>query len=64
VSHWTDADIERERRRMALHDVHPTYTLNETLGELFDLFEFEPFAARSDAREPTSALAAGSRGDS
>jgi phosphoglycolate phosphatase len=64
VSHWTDADIERERRRMALHDVHPTYTLNETLAELFDLFEFEPFVARSDAREPTSALAAGSRGDS
>jgi phosphoglycolate phosphatase-like HAD superfamily hydrolase len=45
VSHWTDADIERERRRAALRDIHPSYTLNEALGELLELFEFAPFAA-------------------
>jgi FMN phosphatase YigB (HAD superfamily) len=45
VSHWTDADIERERRRTAQQDIHPSYTLDEALGELLDLFEFEPFAA-------------------
>ncbi len=49
VSHWTDADIERERRLRALQDVHPSYTLSSAFAELVDLFEFEPFAARSAA---------------
>jgi FMN phosphatase YigB (HAD superfamily) len=44
VSHWTDEEIERERRRAALRDVHPSYTLHEAFSELLVLFEFEPFA--------------------
>jgi phosphoglycolate phosphatase len=49
VSHWSDADIERERRLRALQDVHPTYALTDAFAELLDLFEFEPFAAPSIA---------------
>lgn len=49
VSHWTDADIEREKRLKLEHDVHPSYTLTERFSELLDLFEFEPFAARPAA---------------
>jgi phosphoglycolate phosphatase len=49
VSHWTDADIERERKLKAEHNVHPSYTLAERFAELLDLFEFEPFAARPAA---------------
>lgn len=49
VSHWTDADIEREKRLRLEHDVHPSYTLTERFSELLDLFEFEPFAARPAA---------------
>ena len=49
VSHWTDADIEREKKLKAEHNVHPTYTLTERFSELLDLFEFEPFAARPAA---------------
>lgn len=49
VSHWTEADIEREKKLRAEHDVHPSYTLKERFSELLDLFEFEPFAARPAA---------------
>ncbi len=49
VSHWTDADIERERKLRALQDVRPAYTLNERFEELLDLFDFVPFEARSAA---------------
>jgi phosphoglycolate phosphatase-like HAD superfamily hydrolase len=47
VSHWTDADIEREKKMRVLQSVHPSYTLTEGFAELLDVFEFEPFAARS-----------------
>jgi len=49
VSHWTDADIEREKKLKAEHNVHPGYTLNESFAELLDLFQFEPFVARPAA---------------
>jgi phosphoglycolate phosphatase len=49
VSHWTDAEIEREKKLKAEHNVYPTYTLNERLSELLDLFQFEQFAARPAA---------------
>ena len=49
VSHWTDADIEREKKMKAEHNVHPSYTLTERFSEVLDLFEFEPFAARPAA---------------
>ena len=49
VSHWTDADIEREKQLKAQHNVHPSYTLTGQLAEVLDLFEFEPFAARPAA---------------
>jgi phosphoglycolate phosphatase len=49
VSHWTDADIEREKKLKAQHDVYPSFTLNERFSELLDLFEFEPFAERPAA---------------
>jgi len=45
VSHWTDADIQREKTLKATHNVHPSYTLNERFAELLDLFDFQPFAA-------------------
>ena len=40
VTHWTDADVERERRIHARGEVTPTYVLSESLRELFDLFHF------------------------
>jgi hypothetical protein len=49
VSHWTDADIERERKQRALQNVRPGYTLNERFEELLDLFDFVPFEGRSAA---------------
>ncbi len=47
VSHWTEADIELEKKLKAEHDVHPSHTLNEGFAQLLDLFEFEPFAERA-----------------
>jgi len=49
VSHWTDADIERERKTRALQNVHASYTVTEAFAGLLDLFEFEPFVTRSTA---------------
>jgi FMN phosphatase YigB (HAD superfamily) len=49
VSHWTDAEIERERRSRAARAIRPSYTLRERFSELLDLFEFEAFAARPAA---------------
>jgi phosphoglycolate phosphatase-like HAD superfamily hydrolase len=42
VTHWTDEQVERERRLTA-KQVPPTYTLNTSFSELLDLFEFVPF---------------------
>ncbi len=47
VSHWTDEDIERERRLAEAH-VSPTHVLSRELGELLDLFRFEPLATGGD----------------
>jgi len=49
VSHWTDAEIEREKRLRAQQEVHPTYTLNEGFREVLDLFVFGPPGSRSAA---------------
>jgi len=49
VSHWTDADIEREKKLKAEHNVHPSYILYENFAELLDLFDFEPFSERPAA---------------
>jgi phosphoglycolate phosphatase len=49
VSHWTDADIERERKMRALQNVHASYTMTEAFAGLLDLFGFEPFVTRSMA---------------
>lgn len=44
VSHWTDADVAREK---AIHDqigsVQPTYVLENSFSELLEKFEFEAF---------------------
>ena len=42
VSHWTDAEIEQERKMRTLQRTRASYTLTEFAG-LLDLFEFEPF---------------------
>jgi phosphoglycolate phosphatase len=41
VSHWSDADIARERRLAAETDIESTRTLRESFAELLDHFEFE-----------------------
>jgi FMN phosphatase YigB (HAD superfamily) len=46
VSHWTDAEIERERKMRALQSIQASYTLTVGFAELLDLFEFEPFVAQ------------------
>jgi phosphoglycolate phosphatase-like HAD superfamily hydrolase len=49
VSHWTDAEIEREKALKEQRDVSPSFTLKEGFSELLELFEFEPFAERPAA---------------
>ena len=40
VSHWTDADIERERRLQSGCTIIPSYELKSSFVELLDLFDF------------------------
>ena len=40
VTHWTAADVERERQLRAHHNVHPTHVLKSSFGQLLDIFEF------------------------
>ncbi len=40
VTHWTQDDVERERRILATHEIVPTYTLKNSFGELLELFDF------------------------
>jgi hypothetical protein len=40
VSHWTQADVEREREIATAPHVTPTYVLEETFAELLELFDF------------------------
>ncbi len=49
VSHWTDAEIQRERAMRALQSIRASYTLSGTFSELLDLFQFEAFVARPAA---------------
>ena len=44
VSHWTEADVERERQITARgHDFEPSAVLKETFAELFIYCDFEAF---------------------
>ena len=40
VTHWTDADVEREREIAKRPNVSPTVTLRHSFSELLDHFEF------------------------
>jgi hypothetical protein len=40
VSHWTKADIERERQLAANQTVVPRYVLKEQFAELLDIVDF------------------------
>jgi phosphoglycolate phosphatase len=42
VSHWTDADVEREKQILHRGQVTPSYTLRNSFSELLGLFEFVP----------------------
>jgi len=42
VTHWSKADVERERRVLASHSIVPTYTLEHSFKQLLDLFDFVP----------------------
>jgi FMN phosphatase YigB (HAD superfamily) len=42
VTHWTKEDVEREKRISAGGTVYPRYTLENSISELFDYFEFIP----------------------
>jgi phosphoglycolate phosphatase-like HAD superfamily hydrolase len=40
VTHWTDADVEREKEIANRPNVSPSFTLTTAFGELLDHFEF------------------------
>lgn len=42
VTHWTEEDVEREKKISAEGIVTPSYTLEKTFEELFDFFDFIP----------------------
>jgi phosphoglycolate phosphatase-like HAD superfamily hydrolase len=43
VTHWTDEDVEREKRIYTRGEVAPTYVLERSFDELLTLFDFVPF---------------------
>jgi phosphoglycolate phosphatase-like HAD superfamily hydrolase len=43
VSHWPQADVEREQAIYAHGTIHPTYVLENNFGELKEVFDFAPF---------------------
>jgi phosphoglycolate phosphatase len=45
VTHWSDEDVERERR-ISARDIKARFTLEVSFAELLALFEFEDFDAR------------------
>jgi phosphoglycolate phosphatase len=49
VTHWTDADVTRERQILERAEVKPTYVLERSFTELLDLFSFSPFRSRRPA---------------
>jgi FMN phosphatase YigB (HAD superfamily) len=42
VTHWTNEMVEREKT-LNVQEVEPTHTLEKSLIELLDLFDFQPF---------------------
>jgi phosphoglycolate phosphatase-like HAD superfamily hydrolase len=40
VSHWKEADVEREKQIYKVGNVEPNYILKENFGEVLDLFNF------------------------
>ncbi len=42
VTHWTKEDVEREKKILAEGAVYPNYTLENSISELFNYFEFIP----------------------
>jgi FMN phosphatase YigB (HAD superfamily) len=49
VTHWTDADVARERQILERAEVSPTYVLERSFAEVLDLFSFSPFRSRRPA---------------
>lgn len=56
VTHWTDVDVERERAIVARNAVVPTYTLDDGLAQLLDLFRWGPCQPRTHGRHATARL--------
>ncbi|KAB1108349.1 HAD hydrolase-like protein [Neorhizobium galegae] len=55
VSHWTDADVQRERAIIAKgHDFEPSAVLKESFAEIFMHCDFEAFS--SGEKKPDSEL--------
>jgi phosphoglycolate phosphatase len=46
VTHWTDEDVERERRILERAAVKPSYVLEHSFAEMLELFSFTPFVCR------------------
>ena len=44
VSHWTDADIQREKALMAAPESTPSHILESSIAELMSMYEFEAFS--------------------
>lgn len=42
VSHWSEADVEREKAIYKNMKIKPTYTLENNFGEILDIFTFVP----------------------
>ena len=42
VSHWTEADVQRERELRLRPRVEPSFILTDSFVQLLDLFEFGP----------------------
>lgn len=42
VSHWIEADVEREREIVERPHLEPSYVLENSFSELLDIFEFAP----------------------
>jgi histidinol phosphatase-like enzyme len=62
VSHWTDAQVERERQVRTSRSIQASYTLRERFGEVLGLFDVERFVARFSTDAPTRAWGRGSQG--
>lgn len=46
VTHWTEEDVERERRILERGEIAPTYILHRSLAELFEHFTFAASTGR------------------